>query len=359
MKRMVALIGVLVLLVGSVACGKTSPDTPTNSKTTAAANGTTTQSGETTTAQGAAGDTTAESGQSATVATNGTTATAPSGHTPTQGGTTKPTTQTVTGDGVNFKGLTVLDTAKCRVHITDIDPDSASGYVMHVALENRSAKAAYYFSVDEATINGVAVGPLMAVEVGAGQKTEETIFLSDVFPKGVDIGEYTDIALDFTVNDAEDWAAAPIAQAIGRVYPKGADKASTYRRTPQEGDRVLLDTDAMTVIAVNSAENTAMKYYYSDIYFLNKTNEDVMLSLEDASINGFGIQPRFGTLLKGGCATFGKVVWMNNTLASSRIDKVEEIRFTLCAITQKELENVKDDTEEPSYLVKEVLVYRP
>ncbi|MBE6758145.1 MAG: hypothetical protein E7552_06335 [Ruminococcaceae bacterium] len=362
MKRVIALISVLILLMGSTACAKKASDAPSGGKTPEKANGTTAQNESgATTPQGDPVIVTNENGVTVTApqgGTNGTT-TAGGAGSASQGTTAKPATQTATGEGDAFKGLTVLDNAKCRIHVTDVDPNGASGYVMHVSLENRSTKAAYYFSVDEATVNGVAVGPLMAVEVAAGQKVEESILLSNILPKGVDIGEYTDILLNFSVSDANDWAAPPIAQAIGRVYPKGADKASVYRRTPQEGDRVLLDTDAMTVIAVNTAENAAMHYYYSDVYFVNKTKDAVMLSLEGTTINGVEIEPRFGTLLEGGCSTFGKIVWLNNTLAGSHIDKVEEIRFTLCAYARSVLESVTDDTEEPPHVLKETLTYKP
>lgn len=390
MKRTIAWICVLMLLLGCAACNDVPANTPSDGSTTSEKAPTTTaQNGGGTTDEQSADDTTV--GGNSTTATDGqgvsvtdaqgsvitvtttlqggtntttqtgtgtTTATAEgSGTTTATGTTTRPTGDT-TNDPIVFRETTVLDTAQCLIRVTGLEPNHARGYAVRVLLENRSATP-YYFSVDDASVNKVVLGPMMAVEVAAGETVEETIVLSDGLPKGVDIGDYTDIALDFSVTDANDWTAAPIAEVVGRVYPKGEDKARAYRREPQPSDRVLLDTDVMTVIAVNTAENTAIGYYYSDIYFVNKTADDALLSMEDTTINGLVIQPRFGSFIKAGYATFGRVVWMNNTLEAARIDEVEEIRFTLCAYAQSVLENVKDDTEELPHLLKETLAFQP
>jgi len=251
--------------------------------------------------------------------------------------TTTTTTDTATTtttkpqeDEFVFEEVTVLDDENCVIRITGIEEDKLWGYTLKGYFENKS-DADYMISVDAATINGVAAEPLFAVDVAAGKKAKEDISFGDVFPEGVDIGEYTDIALTFSVSDAEDWEADAVAEETAHVYPLGKDKATVYTREAQETDQVLVDNDLFTMIAIGTGEDELWGYT-TDVYFVNKSDKNLLLSVDEASVNDFMAEPFFATALPAESCAFGEIAWFGESLEDSGIDAVESIEFTLSAM---------------------------
>ncbi len=226
-----------------------------------------------------------------------------------------------------FEEVTVLDDENCVIRITEIDEDNDWGYTLKAYFENKS-DVDYMFSVDAATVNGVSVDPFFAVEVAAGKKAKEDISFGDVLPEGVDIGEYTDIALTFSVYDPEDWEADAVAEVTAHVYPLGKDKATVYTREAQETDQVLVDSDLFTMIAIGTEEDELWGYT-TDIYLVNKSDKDLMLSVDEASLNDFMVEPFYATVLTVGSCAFGEITWLYGTLEENDFDTVESIEFTL------------------------------
>ncbi len=272
---------------------------------------------------------------------------------------TTTTTQVVIDVDKTFTPTTIMDNAHARVTIIGIEEDAADGYTLLARFENRSAKTNCQFMVNTATVNGILTEPLYATEVGVGETVEDRIVFFNVVPEGVDIGEYTDIMLELTVSDADNWMAGALAQVSAHIYPQGKDKASTYRHTAAAGEQVLIDNAYITAIAVTTAEDARLGRYYSYIYFLNKTAEPLMFSLDAASINNIGVNPRYGTYLSPETATFGRVVWLNNTLANSHIQKVERISFDLTVVKELDWENVEEEEIDKAILVSEKVTFVP
>ncbi|MBE6768552.1 MAG: hypothetical protein E7549_06530 [Ruminococcaceae bacterium] len=363
MKRIVVLLSAAALLLCFAACNKAPADGKDTAATTTATTTGDTVAGETTTAGGnTTGDTTT-AGDAPAGSTTGTTA-PPSGDV--QGATQPPTTTTTTTAQVildgeeTFKETTVVDTASCRVTVTDIEEDGELGYTLHARFENLTSDTDCLFAVDTAAINGVLAEPLYVSEVAAGETFEDVIIFTDVVPEGVDIGEYTDIMLVFSVSDVDDWEAPPIAEKAAHIYPLGASKATVYRHTAQAGGQLLLDNEYVTVIAVNSAEDTKWGGYYSDIYFLNKTAEGLLFSIDEATINSYGIEPYFATYILPGYATFSKVEWLEDSLENSHIETVEKLEFLLTVYREMDWENIEDEEDlEDAVLVSEEIRYTP
>lgn len=390
MKRIIALLSITAVLLSLAACSKAPADdgkTTTTGVTTTTASGqddggattqTTTTEGSqnhtTTTAEGWTGEATTTDGSH-----NGTTSVTED-DTPVQGTTSAPTTtnggeiqgatmpptttttttaQVILDGDEEFVATTVVDTAAARVTITAIEEDGEMGYTLHARFENLTKDTDCLFAVDTAAVNGVLIEPLFVTEVTAGESYEDSIILCDIVPEGVDIGEYTDIMLVFTVSDVDDWEAPPLAEKAAHLYPKGADKVTTYRHTAESGEHVLMENKYVTVIAVNSAEDTKWGGYYSNLYFLNKTAEPLLFSIDEATVNSFGVEPYFATYLLPGYAAFGKVEWLKSSLADSHIDKVEKLEFLLSVYREVDWENVPEEDWEDAVLVSEEIRYTP
>lgn len=231
---------------------------------------------------------------------------------------------------ISFAEVVVVDNGECLIKITGIEPDNLWGYTLKAQLENKSADKTYMFSVESAAINGVQCDPLFASEVAAGKKAMEEIHFSDDELKENGVGDFTDIELTFRVYDSNDWTADAVAKETVHVYPYGEDKAVKFVREAQASDKVLVDNEYVTVI-VTGYENDEIWGYTVNLFLLNKTDKEVMFSVDEASVNGFMADPFYANSVTAGKCAFSSMSWSDTTLAENGITEVKEIEFKLRA----------------------------
>lgn len=227
---------------------------------------------------------------------------------------------------ISFTEIVAVDNDECTIKITDIDPDNLWGYTLKVQLENKSVEKTYMYSVESASINGVQCDPFFATEVAAGKKSNNEISFTDSDLEDNGIGDYTDIELTFRVYDSDDWMADEIARETVHVYPYGEDKATIFVRETQANDNVIIDNDYVTVI-VTGYEDDAIWGYTVNLFLLNKTDKDIMFSVDEASVNGYMADPFYATEVAAGKCAFSSMSWSDTTLENNNITTVEEIEF--------------------------------
>lgn len=225
--------------------------------------------------------------------------------------------------------IVAVDNAECSIKITGITSDALLGYSLKAQIENKSAEKTYTFSVDSATINGVHCEPWFSPEVPAGKKANDEIALDITYLEKNGIVEYTDIELTFDVYDSNDYEADSVAFETINVYPYGKEKATKYVRESQPNDNVIIDNEYVTVIVTGYEKNDY--YYEAMLFLLNKTDKTVMFSTDDASVNGYMVDPFYADLVFAGKCAFSSISWDNTDLEENEITEVEEIEFMLKA----------------------------
>ncbi len=228
---------------------------------------------------------------------------------------------------ITFTETTVVDNEKCSVVITEIDPDGFWGYTLKVHLENKTEDINYTYVVENATINGVQEEPLFFAEVAPGKKANEEISFSLDESINDLIGDYTDIELTFRVYDG-DWNTDDAANETVHVYPYGEDKATKYVRASLDTDNVLVDNEYATVIVTGYDENSFWGYDVN-LFIENKSDKNLMVSVDNASINGIMADPFYAVAVLPGKCTFSSISWFSNTLEENDITDVETIEFEL------------------------------
>lgn len=243
----------------------------------------------------------------------------------------EPTQETTQAENdIVFTEMVAVDNEACAIQITGIEADNMWGYTLKALLENKSADKTYMFSVESAAINGVQCDPFFATEVAAGKKANESIHF---FPEGLaenGITKYTHIELSFRVYDSDDWSADPVARETVHIYPYGEEKAEKFVREPQPTDNVILDNDSVTVI-VTGYEMDEIWGYSVNLFLLNKTDKNVMFSVDEASVNGFMADPFFAYSVAPGKCAFCAISWPETTFEENGITDVESIEFELRA----------------------------
>lgn len=239
-----------------------------------------------------------------------------------------PVSDTPTPEEVPFTEVVAVDNENCVITITGIDPDNLWGYTLNATLENKSADKTYMFSVSSAAINSVQCDPLFASEVAAGKKSNESISFSDSALSDNGITDFTDIELTFRVYDSNDWMAEDAALETIHIYPYGEDHAAAYVREAQPSDLILVDNEYASVI-VTGYDPDNFWGYAVNLFLVNKTDTTIMVSTENASVNGYMADPFYAQSVAAGKCAFSTMSWFDTELEKNAITAVEEIEFLL------------------------------
>lgn len=231
---------------------------------------------------------------------------------------------------ITFSELVAIDNGKCFIKVTEIDPDNIWGYTLKVQLENKSTDKTYMFSVESSAINGIQCDPFFATEVAAGKKANKEISFTNSALEESGIEDYTDIELTFRVYDTDDWMADDVAKETIHIYPYGEDKVVKYVRASQASDNVIIDNQYVTVI-VTGYEDDDILGYTVKLFLLNKTDKNIMFSVDDVSVNGYMADPFFAKTVSAGKCAFSSMSWSDTTLENNGITAIQEIEFILRA----------------------------
>ena len=101
--------------------------------------------------------------------------------------------------------IVLFDTEEVTAIITGFREDELWGYTADIYLENKTDEG-LTFSVINATVNGYMCDPIWAVEVSAGKRAYSSISWMDSSFEENGITEVSEIVLDFSVMDTEDYS---------------------------------------------------------------------------------------------------------------------------------------------------------
>lgn len=230
-------------------------------------------------------------------------------------------------NAIIFEEITAVDNDECSIRITGLEPDSIWGYTLKTELENKSPDKTYLFSITSAAVNGVQCDPLFATEVAPGKKSKKDISFSNSIARENSL-DFSDIEILFHVYDSNDWTANAAAEETIHVYPYGKDKATMFERKPGSSDNIIIDNDYVTVIVTGYTEDSIWGYTVN-FFLVNKTGEEAMFSVENASINGYMADPYYASSVMPGKCSFSSMSWGKSTFEENGIENVDEIEFVL------------------------------
>lgn len=226
-----------------------------------------------------------------------------------------------------LKNLVLADNDVCTFRINSVDPDGASGYTLEVFLENKSATP-LNFSIEDASLNGYMCSPYWSTQLGAEESVVTQIFWYDY---DLSFNNITAVrAIEFLlraseVEDAQDAFADTFA-----VFPYGdtVEALATQERQPAQGETVLVNNEDFCFSITEFGAESAFAYAIN-VYLENKTDKNVLFTLDTASLNGYSCNPYWASKIPMGKRANAFVSWMDSDLNRYGITSVNEIEFNL------------------------------
>ena len=107
--------------------------------------------------------------------------------------------------------------------------------------------------------------------------------------------------------------------------------SSTQKDTKPSGinkEQVLVEDENITVKITGTQEDSLWGYTVK-IYLENKTDKELMFSVDDVSVNGFMCDPFWASTVAAGKKANEKITFSESAFKENGIEAVEEISFTL------------------------------
>lgn len=231
----------------------------------------------------------------------------------------------------------LIDNDDLYFAIKDVQSDAAYGYEWKVYVENRTDKN-LMFSFEKVSVNDVMCDPFWAEVINAGKKGNcEITWMRDSLQEK-QIGDVTRVDFTLNVYNNDDYTEAALMHDPFTVFPLGEDKASSAVREPAATDHVLVDDDNCSVIITGYEPDNSWGYAMK-LYLVNKTDRDMVFSVDDSSVNGIMCDPFWADIVCAGKASYSTVLWDKNALAENDITEVKEISLPLRVYADEDIGN--------------------
>ncbi|MGM9948368.1 hypothetical protein [Floccifex sp.] len=230
----------------------------------------------------------------------------------------KPQTKETKKMNISFESTTLVDNDYATFTVNSIEKDGT----MKVTLENKSDMT-LMFSIEDASINGMMEDPFWADEVTSGMKANETIsFPSTLKDDGIDL--VSNITFTIRISNSEDWSLDPYVVEEFTLYPYGQENEETLIRKGKESDIVFVDNDQVTIL-IDSVDENGFYGYTLRFYLENKTDQNLMYSIENASVNGYMADPFWAKNVPAHKKAYSEVFWSSDLLEENNIESISTI----------------------------------
>lgn len=228
-----------------------------------------------------------------------------------------------------IKDYTVVETDECAFRINDIT-DKKGNVQVSVYLENKTEDKTLMFAMEDCVVNGCAIDPFWAKTVAAGKKSNDSFTFSSSELETYGLTSVDELRFELRVYNYDDWLEDPVVKEVFSVYPTGkeADQVVYVKREDQSDDEIFVDNEELKVSAIGSGKGTFWAYYVS-LYFENKTDEVLMFSWRDVSVNGYMCDPYFATTVPAHSCKYADVTFSTSAFEENNIETVEEVEFNL------------------------------
>ena len=229
------------------------------------------------------------------------------------------TDNAVTKEKVTIEEQVLLTWNDLTITAKEYVSDAIWGEGIKILIENNGDKD-LGISCNAAIVNNYMITDLFSATVAAGKKSNETIYLmsSDLEAAGIEnVGQ---IELYFHIYDGDSYQTLLDADVV-TIKTSVYDNMDT---TPNDMGTELYNNNGIKIVGKYIEEDTFWGTAVL-LYIENTTGENVTISCEDMSINGFMVSPAFYSNVYSGKMAMDTITIFQSDLDENGITSVEDI----------------------------------
>jgi len=252
----------------------------------------------------------------------------------------EPTSKTTVNESVdNLAGFVsdytvsnevIVDNDHCVVTLVSGQAKNSGGAEFKFLLENKTKDTTLMFSIDDIAVNGWMVSSLFAKEITPGKKANETLSFNKSTFEDIGVISVDKIEFKLRVYDSNDWSADRVVDDTFIVYPTGKDESqiTVSERWKGNNEKTIVENDKVSFVVLGTYNDDIWGYTVA-VYLENKTDQTLMYTWKDASIDGYMIDPFWATTITPGNKKIDTISFSKSQLEENGIKTVGEIEFTL------------------------------
>lgn len=217
----------------------------------------------------------------------------------------------------------LLDQDGLMVTAVELTEGPIWGIGLKLLVENNSQRN-YALRCDTLAVNGYMMSTLLfSADVAAGKKANETMYFSDGDLEGAGIVKIMDITARFAAYDPDSYEDlwGPVEVNI----PTSA--AGSEEQPAMDEGKELYNQNGVRIVGRYVEEDTL--WGAGVVLFLENTGEeDVVVSCDDMSVNGFMVTPYLHCQVNADCRAMANITVMESDLEANGIQAVENIQLT-------------------------------
>ena len=223
------------------------------------------------------------------------------------------------GVDVSIEEQVLVDQDGIKITALEYVKDSIWGDGIKVLIENETDKDVMV-GCNALIVNDYMINDLFASEVAAGKKSNETIYLSSSELKAAGIDTVGRIEIYFHVYDTDSYDKIFDSDCV-TIETSAIDSIDT---TANDEGTELYNDGGIRIIGKTVDENS---FWGTAIllYIENQSGNNVGISVDDLSINGFMLTPYFSTTVYDGKKCIDDITIMSSELEENGIESIVEV----------------------------------
>lgn len=221
-------------------------------------------------------------------------------------------------------GETVLvDEAGVKITAKGLSFDGIFGTELKLLIENNSEKD-LTIQCRNASVNGYMVETMMSVDIVSGKKANDTLTFSKSDFEVCGITKIADMEFSFHMFTTEGWDTyldTPQIQLKTSI-------ADTYEYVFDDSGDTAYDTDGVKVVIKGLAEDSSVFGPSIVVYIENNTDKAITVQARDVSVNGFMVDPIFSSDIIPGKKAIDTITFMKSNLEENEITAIEDVELS-------------------------------
>lgn len=225
-----------------------------------------------------------------------------------------------TSSDVSIEEQVLVDQDGIKITATEYVTDSIMGDGIELLVENNS-DTDYTIGCDELIVNDYMIADLFSVDVAAGKKSNEMMYLSSSELNAAGIDTVGKVEMYFHAYDAN-WD-----DLFQNVYSEiETSEFANMDTTPNDEGTELYNENGIRIVGKTVDENS---FWGTAIllYIENTSGKNVGISVDDMSINGFMMTPYFSTTVYDGKKAIDDITIMSSDLEENGIESIDEVEL--------------------------------
>lgn len=237
---------------------------------------------------------------------------------------------------VTIEEQVLLDQDSIKITAKEYVDDSIWGEGIKVLIENSGEKNVTV-SCNALIVNNYMIYDFFVAEVAAGKKANETIYLSSNQLEAAGIDCIGQVEIYFHVYDDETYDTIFDSDVVTIQTSAFADMDITPADTGFE----LYNQDGVRIVGKfvdeNSFWGTAVL-----LYLENNSGQNISVSCDNMSINGFMVTPLFSSTIYDGKMAVSEITIFESDLTDNGIEAVEEVELSFQIYNDETWETIVD-----------------